>query len=287
MIEVKEVTKTYHYQKVINQVSFKVYRGTCTAIIGPNGSGKTTLIDLLIGDRDASQGEVSDTSNILDKKHLGVMFQHTHFPERVKVKELYDLFAHFYRNAISIERFKEITRFSNEQLNQYATDLSGGQQRILDFALTLIGQPKCLILDEPTSAMDVQMRQHFWKIIQRLKKKRVTILYTSHYIEEVERMANHVLVLNQGKLIFNDTPQNIKKQQETAIIKLPKHLVRLRDCLTNVKVSQPHNQLHIETSDINRTLKELISANVSLKGIEVHQKSLLEIVFDNKGKGEQ
>ncbi|WP_449463796.1 ATP-binding cassette domain-containing protein, partial [Streptococcus suis] len=135
---------------MINQVSFKVYRGTCTAIIGPNGSGKTTLIDLLIGDRDASQGEVSYTSNILDKKHLGVMFQHTHFPERVKVKELYDLSAHFYPNAISIERFKEITRFSNEQLNQYATDLSGGQQRILDFALTLIGQPKCLILDEPT-----------------------------------------------------------------------------------------------------------------------------------------
>ena len=101
-----------------------------------------------------------------------------------------------YKDAISIDEFKKITKLNDSQLNLYANHLSGGQQRILDFGLCLIGKPKLLILDEPTAAMDVEMREHFWTMIGKLKKENVSIFYTSHYIEEVERMADKVIFLD-------------------------------------------------------------------------------------------
>ena len=131
---------------------------------------------------------------------MGILFQKTQFPKYIKVCELLQLYQCFYQTSISIYQFKEITQFSDRQMNQMACNLSGGQQRILDFALALVGKPELLILDEPTSAMDIEMRQHFWSIIEKLRMNNTTILYTSHYIEEVERMADQVMMLDKGKI---------------------------------------------------------------------------------------
>ena len=106
-------------------------------------------------------------------------------------------------------------------MNQFACNLSGGQQRILDFALALVGKPELLILDEPTSAMDVEMRQHFWNVIDKLKMNNTTILYTSHYIEEVERMADQVMMLDKGKIQLDDSPEKYKKESKLFLIRIP------------------------------------------------------------------
>ncbi|HAR6155733.1 TPA: ABC transporter ATP-binding protein [Staphylococcus pseudintermedius] len=281
MIRIAHLTQTYHQKPVVNDVSFPIRTGQCTALIGPNGSGKTTLIDMIIGDRHPVQGTIEDPDHLLTSERLGVLFQQSHFPERMKVIELYHLFAHCYPSPLPFEEWVALTRFTKKQLHQFATQLSGGQQRILDFALTLVGQPQCLILDEPTSAMDVEMRQHFWSIIRQLKANGRTILYTSHYIEEAEQMADRVIVLNQGCLVMDDTPQNIKRKQGHSIITLPippsealiLQLSRIKPMPTN------DGQLQIETADVQQTLIELLALHIPLQHIEIHHHSLLEIIF--------
>lgn len=281
MIRIDHLTQIYHQNPVVNDISFQIHAGQCTALIGPNGSGKTTLIDMIIGDRHPVQGTIEDPDHLLTSEQLGVLFQQSRFPERMKVIELYHLFAHCYHAPLPLEAWIEITRFTETQLQQFATQLSGGQQRILDFALTLVGQPQCLILDEPTSAMDVEMRQHFWSIIRQLKANGRTILYTSHYIEEVEQMADRVIVLNQGRLVMDDTPQHIKREQGRSIITLPTPPPEaLLSQLSGVKLTPTDDgQLQIETADVQQTLIELLALNIPLQHIEIHHHSLLDIIF--------
>lgn len=281
MIRIDHLTQIYHQNPVVNDISFQIHAGQCTALIGPNGSGKTTLIDMIIGDRHPVQGTIEDPDHLLTSEQLGVLFQQSRFPERMKVIELYHLFAHCYHAPLPLEAWIEITRFTETQLHQFATQLSGGQQRILDFALTLVGQPQCLILDEPTSAMDVEMRQHFWSVIRQLKTEGRTILYTSHYIEEVEQMADRVIVLNQGRLVMDDTPQHIKQEQGRSIITLPTPPPEaLLSQLSGVKLTPTDDgQLQIETADVQQTLIELLALNIPLQHIEIHHHSLLDIIF--------
>lgn len=281
MIQVSHLTQTYNQRHVVDDISFQIHASQCTALIGPNGSGKSTLIDMIIGDRRPVQGTIDDFEQLLTPERLGVMFQQSRFPERMKVIELYHLFAHCYHSPLPLEAWVDITRFTEAQRQQFATQLSGGQQRILDFALTLVGQPQCLILDEPTSAMDVEMRQHFWSVIRQLKAEGRTIFYTSHYIEEVEQMADRVIVLNQGRLVMDDTPQNIKREQGHSIITLPTTpSAALISQLSGVKLMPTDDgQLQIETVDVQQTLIELLSLHVPLHHIEIHHHSLLDIIF--------
>ncbi|HDC3723621.1 TPA: AAA family ATPase, partial [Staphylococcus aureus] len=101
-----------------------------------------------------------------------------------------------------LEEIIELTKFDSSQLNQFVNKLSGGQQRLLDFVLSLIGQPQLILLDEPTSTMDIEIREYFWSIIENLKEDNRTILYTSHYIEEVERMSDKIILIENGEIIL-------------------------------------------------------------------------------------
>ncbi len=286
MIQIEHITKQYQQQKAVNDVSFTITEGICTALIGPNGSGKSTLIDLLIGDRHADSGMIKDPSHLLHPERLGVLFQRTTFPERMKVIELYQLFSKLYPQSLSLAQFQNITRFNDVELQKFATELSGGQQRILDFALTMISKPQCLILDEPTSAMDVQMRQHFWKIVSQLKAEGLTLFYTSHYIEEVERMADQVIVLNKGQIVFNDSPGNIKQQQNLSIIDIPAPHIALEQQFPHETITHVQQRLHIKTNHVQQVLEKLLALNVNLDDIEIRKNSLLEIIFNEDKQGE-
>ena len=204
----------------------------------------------------------------------------------MKVIELYQLFSKLYPQSLSLAQFQNITRFNDVELQKFATELSGGQQRILDFALTMISKPQCLILDEPTSAMDVQMRQHFWKIVSQLKAEGLTLFYTSHYIEEVERMADQVIVLNKGQIVFNDSPGNIKQQQNLSIIDIPAPHIALEQQFPHETITHVQQRLHIKTNHVQQVLEKLLALNVNLDDIEIRKNSLLEIIFNEDKQGE-
>ena len=181
----------------MNNISLDIEEGKCTALIGKMVQESPLLIDILIGHKHANSGTVEDKLNLISSHNMGILFQTTNLPKLIKVKELYHLYQQLYTNPMTFNEFQKLTQFSNLQLEQYANKLSGGQKRLLDFVLTLIGKPQFLILDEPTTSMDIETREHFWNLIEQLKEDGITILYTSHYIEEVERMADKVVYLEQ------------------------------------------------------------------------------------------
>ncbi len=279
MIDVQQVTKVYHDKKVVNGVSFQINEGECTALIGPNGAGKSTLIDMIIGDRHPNDGQIVSDDHQLDKKRMGILFQTTAFPDVIKVKELFKLYKSFYKDTISIEDFKEITRFRDDKLEQFASKLSGGERRILDFALAIIGKPEFLILDEPTSAMDTEMRKHFWKVIEQMKQEGKTIFYTSHYIEEVERMADRVVVLNKGELVMDSTPRAIRHSEHKTHIQIPLSSKHIIEYLENVSVEETKDVLIITTQDINPVMKTFMKHNMDFNEIEISKESLMDTIF--------
>lgn len=279
VIDVQNVTKIYNQKKVVSDVSFQINEGECTALIGPNGAGKSTLIDMIIGDRYPNDGQIISDDQQLDKKRMGILLQTTAFPDVMKVKELFYLFKSFYKDTISIETFKEITRFDNDKLEQFAAKLSGGERRILDFTLSIIGKPDFVILDEPTSAMDTEMRKHFWKVIEEMKQEGKTIFYTSHYIEEVERMADRVVVLNKGELVMDSTPRAIRHSENKTMIQIPLSEKEVVNILKNVSVEASKDMLIITTEDVNPVIKAFIEYGIDFNEVEIIKESLMDTIF--------
>ena len=201
IIEVKNITKTIKGKYILDDISFNVNSGECIALIGPNGAGKTTLMNCLLGNKFINSGSIKINSlnpgNQKLKEFLNILPQENVVPEKLKVKELLDFIQKLYKNPLTNEEIDALLRFDESQKDNFASKLSGGQKRLLSFIITLIGRPKLIFLDEPTAGMDTSTRIRFWEIVNNLKNKGLTIIYSSHYIEEVEHTADRILVLNK------------------------------------------------------------------------------------------
>ena len=199
---------------------------------------------------------------------MGILFQTTNLPKLIKVKELYHLYQQLYTNPMTFNEFQKLTQFSNLQLEQYANKLSGGQKRLLDFVLTLIGKPQFLILDEPTTSMDIETREHFWNLIEQLK---------------VERMADKVVYLEQGSIKINDTPHNILFSQNNSIIEIMTFTEEQYQILSETyDIEITNGNLKIQTENVEAVITNLIKINVDLNQITIYKKSLLELMFSKE-----
>lgn len=280
MIKVNGVTKSFHNTKAIDHVSFEIKEGECIALIGVNGAGKSTLIDLILGNLVPDEGRIERDSAI--QNNIGVLFQKSIFNEWVKVKELYAFYSSVYKKALDYNKFKTLTQFTDKQLNQYATKLSGGQQRLLDFILMLTGQPLLIFLDEPTSAMDAKTRRYFWNIINDLKARGITILYTTHYIEEVEKVADRVIVLKQGKIMNDSSPSQLKHLDKTSTIYLPEQFESIIQNQTQLSYQKDQSELQIKTDEVQKVLQQLIEIDIDLNELEIKKSSLEDYVFESE-----
>lgn len=282
MIKVNGVTKSFHNTKAIDHVSFEIKEGECIALIGVNGAGKSTLIDLILGNLVPDEGRIERDSAI--QNNIGVLFQKSIFNEWVKVKELYAFYSSVYKKALDYNKFKTLTQFTDKQLNQYATKLSGGQQRLLDFILMLTGQPLLIFLDEPTSAMDAKTRRYFWNIINDLKARGITILYTTHYVEEVEKVADRVIVLKQGKIMNDSSPSQLKHLDKTSTIYLPEQFESIIQNQTQLSYQKDQSELQIKTDAVQKVLQQLIEIDIDLNELEIKKSSLEDYVFESEGE---
>ncbi|UXR38564.1 ABC transporter ATP-binding protein [Staphylococcus simulans] len=282
MIKVNGVTKSFHNTKAIDHVSFEIKEGECIALIGVNGAGKSTLIDLILGNLVPDEGRIERASAI--QNNIGVLFQKSIFNEWVKVKELYAFYSSVYKKALDYNKFKTLTQFTDKQLNQYATKLSGGQQRLLDFILMLTGQPLLIFLDEPTSAMDAKTRRYFWNITNDLKARGITILYTTHYIEEVEKVADRVIVLKQGKIMNDSSPSQLKHLDKTSTIYLPEQFESIIQNQTQLSYQKDQSELQIKTDAVQKVLQQLIEIDIDLNELEIKKSSLEDYVFESEGE---
>ncbi|HEX0255823.1 TPA: ABC transporter ATP-binding protein [Streptococcus pneumoniae] len=291
MIKVESLNKNIKGKAILKGISFEVAEGECVALIGPNGAGKTTLLACLLGDKLVTSGQVSIqglsvTSSQLDYIR-GYLPQENVIVQKLKVKELIAFFQRIYPNSLSDQEIDQLLQFDQQQKEQFAEKLSGGQKRLFSFVLTLIGRPKLVFLDEPTAAMDTSTRQRFWEIVRDLKAQGVTILYSSHYIEEVEHTADRILVLNKGELIRDTTPLAMRSEGIEKHFILPlayKEVIEQSNLVENW--SQKQDALQVVTREADAFWELLVQAGCGIQEIEVNNRSLLDTIFEETQKGD-
>lgn len=285
VIKVEKLSKKIKDKEILRNISFEINDGECVALIGPNGAGKTTLIDCLLGDKFVSSGQIAiqgfaPTDPRL-KQLISILPQENTVVQDLKVKELLSFFRSIYPNSLSNQEIDDLLRFSDKQKNQLAGKLSGGQKRLFSFVLALIGRPKILFLDEPTAAMDTSTRQHFWEIVNQLKKNGVTIVYSSHYIEEVEHTADRILVLHKGELIRDTTPYAMRGEEQEKHFTVPltyQEVIRTLDQVQEIEIKQ--NALSFTTKEASQVWKVLQEQGCMIEEIEVRNRTLLDSIFE-------
>ena len=285
VIKVEKLSKKIQGKEILRNISFEINDGECVALIGPNGAGKTTLIDCLLGDKFVSSGQIAiqgfaPTDPRL-KQLISILPQENTVVQDLKVKELLSFFQSIYPNSLSNQEIDDLLRFSDKQKNQLAGKLSGGQKRLFSFVLALIGRPKILFLDEPTAAMDTSTRQHFWEIVNQLKKNGVTIVYSSHYIEEVEHTADRILVLHKGELIRDTTPYAMRGEEREKHFTIPLTYQDFVSSLTMVQgLEIKQNALSFTTKEASQVWKVLQEQGCTIEEIEVRNRTLLDSIFE-------
>ena len=285
VIKVEKLSKKIKDKEILRNISFEINDGECVALIGPNGAGKTTLIDCLLGDKFMSSGQIAiqgfaPTDPRL-KQLISVLPQENAVAQSLKVKELLSFFKSLYPDSLSDKEIDDLLRFSDKQKNQLAGKLSGGQKRLFSFVLALIGRPKILFLDEPTAAMDTSTRQHFWEIVDQLKKNGVTIVYSSHYIEEVEHTADRILVLHKGELIRDTTPYAMRGEEQEKHFTVPltyQEFISTLDQVQELEIKQ--NALSFTTKEASQVWKALQEQGCTIEEIEVRNRTLLDSIFE-------
>ena len=285
VIEIKNINKQINKKRILNNISFDVFEGDCVALIGPNGAGKTTLMNCLLGNKFVDSGSIKinnlqPTNNKL-KKSVNVLPQENVVPQKLKVKELIDFVKKLYKDHLSDEEIDNLLRFDNKLKETFASKLSGGQRRLLSFVLSLIGKPSILFLDEPTAGMDTSTRIRFWEIVNTLKNNGLTIIYSSHYIEEVEHTADRILVLNKGELIRDTTPHAMRAEEVEKFFTLPIKFLEVIENnpeIYNLEVKRDSfNFLTKKTDLIWNTLQK---SGCTLNDLEIQNRTLLDSIFN-------
>ncbi len=217
VIEVRELRKAYDDVQAVRGVSFTVEQGEVFGMLGPNGAGKTTTVEILEGLRKRDGGEVTvlgldpDAAGRSIKSRIGVQLQQVALYPRLRVHEVIELFASFYGRSGVADRLIQ-TLGLEERRTGLVKDLSGGQQQRLSVALAVVNDPEIVFLDEPTTGMDPAARRNLWEFIEELRKGGRTIFLTTHYMEEAERLADRVAVMDHGKIIALETPRKLVRQ---------------------------------------------------------------------------
>jgi ABC-2 type transport system ATP-binding protein len=217
-IRVKDLRKQYPGRNgpvhAVNGIDLEIGHGECFGLLGPNGAGKTTTVEILEGLNQPTSGEVEilglhwrDDETAI-RERIGVTLQETRLPDKETVREIVTVFRSFYKNGISPEDV--IARVALEsKANAYIEQLSGGQQQRLAVALSLVGDPEILFLDEPTTGLDPQSRRQLWDVIRDLGDRGRTVVLTTHYMDEAERLCDRVAIVDQGRIIALGSPSDL------------------------------------------------------------------------------
>lgn len=214
IIEVKNLTKKYKDFVAVNNISFSVEKGETFGILGPNGAGKTTTLEMIEGLKKPSGGTITldgkDVESETDavKSVIGVQLQASTFFENLNLVELLDVFAAMYNvKADPMQLLAEVEL--TDKAKAQVKELSGGQKQRFSIAIGLVNEPKVLFLDEPTTGLDPQARRHLWELVHKIKAKGVTVVITTHYMDEAEVLCDRVAIMDAGKIIELSTPAKL------------------------------------------------------------------------------
>lgn len=229
ILTVKNLKKSYGGKEVVKGISFEVQEGEIFGILGPNGAGKTTTFETIEALRPLESGEIMlDGHNVAEepatiKQIIGIQLQSTAFYDKLTLVEQLRMFASIYGRKIDpMQLLAEVEL--TDKAGSYVEKLSGGQKQRFSIATALVNEPRMLFLDEPTTGLDPQARRHLWDLIASIKEKGITVMLTTHYMEEAEMLCDRVAVMDSGAIIALDSPKALVKQLLARGFSKPQHV---------------------------------------------------------------
>jgi ABC-2 type transport system ATP-binding protein len=278
---VRDLRKRYGEVVAVAGVGFEAHAGEVFGLLGPNGAGKTTTVEIIEGLRQPDGGEarvcgydpVTQAEEV--KRRLGVGLQATALPDKIRVREALRLFASFYPRRANVEELLALVALEEKAASPFEA-LSGGQKQRLAVALALAGDPEVVILDEPTAGLDPQARRELHGVIDRLRQQGKTIILTTHYIEEAEKLCDRVAIIDHGKIIALDSPrQLVARSRGQSRIEFrtagPIAVAHLRQLPFTDGVAESQGAYLLRTADAPRAVIELV------KWLEAERHELLDL----------
>jgi ABC-2 type transport system ATP-binding protein len=269
-IEVSGLHKAYGSLEAVRGVDFSIEEGEVFGLLGPNGAGKTTTVEILEGYRKRDAGEVRVLGHDPEspgpdfRERIGVVLQQSELWPNLTVRETHAIFAGYYRAPRDVDEVIALVGLQ-EKSNSRVKSLSGGQKRRLDLGIALVGDPDLVFLDEPTTGFDPAARRAAWEMIRSLRSLGKTVLLTTHYLDEAERLSDRVAVMREGLIVRVGTPAELTSA----------------DPQTEIRYRQDGEEVLVRTDEPTRVLAELTAAAVArgeeLEGLQVRRPSLEEV----------
>jgi ABC-2 type transport system ATP-binding protein len=216
ILKVQDLRKSYDGKKAVDGVSFEVKKGEIFGILGPNGAGKTTTLEMIETLRTIDSGTATiDGVDVASEPYkirgmIGVQPQTPGFQDKTKLTELLQLFAAAYGETVNPKEFLDDVGLGKEA-NNYVENLSGGQRQRFSIAAALVHSPKVFFMDEPTTGLDPQARRNLWDLVEHVRSRGISVILTTHYMDEAEQLCERVAIMDNGKIIALNTPQQLIK----------------------------------------------------------------------------
>jgi ABC-2 type transport system ATP-binding protein len=248
ILEVKDLQKSYDGKKAVNGISFSVKRGEIFGILGPNGAGKTTTLEMIETLREIDGGSATiDGMDVATNPYhirgiIGVQPQTPGFQDKTKLTELIQMFAAAYGEKVDPKKFLDEVNLG-DKADSYVENLSGGQKQRFSIVTALVHNPKVFFLDEPTTGLDPQARRNLWRLIEDVRDRGISVILTTHYMDEAEVLCDRIAIMDQGNIIALDTPKNLIKELLKSGYKKEQHVEQadLEDVFIDMTGKGLHN----------------------------------------------
>jgi ABC-2 type transport system ATP-binding protein len=274
-----DITKRYGSTVALDNLSLSLHPGEVVALLGPNGAGKSTAIKLLLGLIAPTSGVTrvfgSDPRKATTRTRVGAMLQVARVTETLRVREHLDLFRSYYPHPLPIAEILRIAQLQGIE-DRLFSQLSGGQKQRVLFALAICGNPDLIFLDEPTVGLDIEARRALWQQIRNFSAQGKTVLFTTHYLEEADALANRIIVINKGRVISEGTPAEIKRNSGGRTIRcqtrLSQEFLFTLPSVTNVEFNE--GAVVVTASEVEAVVREMLSRDETLNGLEIASPAL-------------
>jgi ABC-2 type transport system ATP-binding protein len=284
-IRFSQVTKRYGALEALRCVSFDIETGEVVALLGPNGAGKTTAIEILLGLRHADAGSAKimgyNPHTMEARRNVGATPQNTGFPDALKVRELVELAAAHYPDpqpvSAVLDSF-ELTELANVRVGS----LSGGQQRRVALALAFAGNTEVVMLDEPSTGLDVESRRRLWAQLRTGLERNHTVLFTTHYLEEAQALATRIIVLDRGEVRFDGSPESFRGAfgvRRVEYVGAPLNGAFTQDA----SVERVGSRTVVTTADTDAYVRALVRAEIPFSDLQITQSSFEEVFLNLTG----
>jgi ABC-2 type transport system ATP-binding protein len=276
ILQFEHVSKSYGPILALDDLSFAVDRDEIVAVLGPNGAGKTTALEIVVGLRGADSGSVTlfggSPRDVATRRRLGATPQNSGFPDALRVREILTFAAAHYPNPEDLDT--TIERFGLAELaNRRAGQLSGGESRRLAVALAFGGNPELVVLDEPTTGLDVESRRRLWDVVREAGRGR-SVLFTTHYLEEAQALATRIIVIDRGRMLFDGNSRDLRERFGARRIAYVGEPLDLGTLGVAASVERIDGRVVVTTGDTDAYVRALVGTGAVFSDLEIVRPSL-------------